>query len=291
MKKSLVVLATEQDEAFCDKYFEGIGPSGEMLLEYSVYDAIEAGFDQIVFITTSDIQKIIKPPIKNRFGRLINMRWLGTEPPIFNLRKGIPNEKFTNNAYALWKAKKHLNTPFLVINARYFYGKSIYRQAIKLLNQYDNDFAILNFPLGKTLSPYGCVDRTICILEKGSDRLKKIVKLEKIRKVNGIINHAEIKNLALSEQMLATTDIFCLNQHFFKAYEKMDNPRLGGVRPTDKKITIPFMLNHLVENNEAKAKALHVNSNWFSIRYKPERTLAKDKIKNLIAKNLYSTLA
>ncbi len=289
MKKSLVILATSNKDEYNKKYFEPIGPAGELLVEYSIYDAIEAGFTKIVFIVTDDIKELIKHRIEKRFKTEVQMHWVGIGPlSAFNFRKRIDYQKFSKNSYALWKAKRFLKGPFLVINARFYCGKNVFRQAVDFFNHYDNDFAILNFPLRQTLSAYGCVDRSVCITEKDSDSLEKIVELKKIRNINGVIGHTTPPSFKLSKQMLATTDIFCLNERFFNAFDDLNKVEKRKVGLPNHKITIPLLINYLVENEMAKVKVLNVDSDWFSIKYHPERTLAIHTIADKIRHNLYS---
>lgn len=107
MGKSLVVLATTNEDSYDKNYFEPIGLAGELVLEYSIYDAIESGFTKIVFLISEDILRLIKHRIEKRFKTVVGMYWIGISPlSLFKFRKKIDYHKFSKNSHALWKAKR-----------------------------------------------------------------------------------------------------------------------------------------------------------------------------------------
>lgn len=283
----MVLLANSNNEPYAKKFFEPIGPNGEMLLEYTIYDAIETGFNRIVMIANKDIKRIIKKPIELRFNGKIDIKWADSKrQSLFSLGKKIPLHHFNEITYSLWKAKKYLTLPFLVVDAKYYHGKRGFERAHQFLKANKEDFGSISLPLGKTLSPYGGVDRAICVMKKSGLELKKIITLRKIRNMNGAIGCLNSKKPILSDEIPAT-DMYCLNQRFFEAYEGLIIRITKSPEMSLKKITIPTLINFLVKRKMVKTKVLMVDSKWFGTQFKHERILAKNTIKTLIAHKLY----
>ncbi|MGX1930981.1 hypothetical protein [Flagellimonas sp. 2504JD4-2] len=283
---SIVFLLTSELEIYEDKFFEPLGPNNEILLEYNINNAIESGFNNMVFITQKSIRQKIARGIGAKFKSRVRIHWISTSPGKnrFSLLERIPSENFSYGTYALWKAKKYIDGQFLVINGLFYYGKELYREAISFMNSNRKMFAVLSSPLGATLSPFGGVDRSICITKGGSDCLKKIVDARKIRKQNQnhYIEHSAKSLLKLSEEILATTGVFCLNLNYFKIYREFLESDMRRTSQPDKKATITTLINLALRKKQCQVKAITVNSNWFSIKYKPERVLAISKIKEIV---------
>ena len=287
MKTTMVVLTNFNEEPYASKFFQPIGPNGELLLEYTFYDAIASGFGRAVIIANEDISGIIKTRIESLFRGKIEILWADLKlPSFFNLQKRIPYEYFDQSTYALWKVKKYLTHPFLVVDAKYYYGKRSFEKAQHFLTTNKNDFSSINLPLGKTLSPYGGVDRSICLIKKNGLELKKIVALEKIRKMNGSIGCLDLENSVLSEE-IPTTYMYCLNNRFFEAYKGLHKSVKKSTKIPPKKIAIPNLINFMVKRKMVRVKVLMVDINWLGTQFKHERILAKYKIKSLIARKMY----
>jgi len=288
MKTTLVVLATSDKDLYEKRFYEPIGPNNELLVEYSLYDAIQTGFTRVVFIVNDSIKKIIRNAIQKKFEDFIEIRWVSITPVSrIYLGKQIPHKLFANSSYAIWKAKRHIQGPFLVINSKHFYGKDIFSKAMEFFHSGSPNFAVINFPLIKTLSPYGYVDRGICLTEDNGEVLRQILEVEKIRKTNEVFEYEGLKNLKVNDETPVSTGVFCLNKNFFKGYENYHKSVLRNQKSDSAHITIPSIINQLLERKMARAKVMTVNSNSFSIKYKPERTLAKSKIKKLVTDHFY----
>lgn len=280
-------MTNANDDRYAQKFFEPIGPNGELLLEYTIYDAMESGFDRVVLIATTDIKDSIQERIERRFGNKIEIKWVDSKPQtVFSFRKRIWHLCFDKNTYALWKAKKYLTHPFLVIDAKYYHGRNSFEKAKHFLSTAIDDFGIISLPLSQTLSPYGGVDRAVCFMKKSGLELKKIVELQKIRKMNGAIGYLNSKNPIVSDEM-PTTDMFCLNNCLFAAYDGLNDIFKKSSEMPLKKISLPNLINFLVVRKMVRVKVLMVHSNWFGTQFKPERILAKGKINTMIARKLY----
>ena len=287
MKPTLVVLTNCNSDGYAKKYFEPLGPNGELLLEYTLYGAIESGFERIIVIACEEIKKIIKQRLEVRFKDKIQMLWADAErQSIYSFKKRIPQKYFDENTYSFWKIKKYLTNPFLVVDARYHYGKRSFDRALRFLSLNSGDFASISIPLGKTLSPYGGVDRTVCLMKKCGLELKKIVALQQIRKINDTISHLNHMDPILSDD-IPTSYMYCLNGNFFGAYDGLKKNIKKSSKMPSNKITITNLINYMVERNLVKVKLLMVESNWFGTQFKHERILAKHTIEKMIAHKLY----
>ena len=287
-KKTLVVLTTSNENLYDEKFFEPIGPNKEVLFEYNILDAIEVGFEKIILVAANNMKEFIQNNIKPKFKNTIEIYCVYTNPMSrFNFRRTIPNAFFSLNSYALWKTKRYIKGSFLIIDGRFYHGKNVYKKALSFMSQGDDDIAVINCQLDKILSRYGGVDRSVCLTKGKSDRLSRILELKKIRKQDRFIAHEDNENIDLSEKMLATTGVFCLNTSFFGAYNSiLKSYRKDKSRP-DKPITIPNMINHALTNEICNAKVLKIESKGFGINHKPDRIMAMHKIKDMIAQNSY----
>lgn len=280
-------MTNSNDDKYIKKYYEPIGANGELLLEFTLYDAITSGFDQIIFIASKEIKKLLKSTIDRRFMGKVKVLWVNSNPQsFFGLRRRVPNEFFEKNTYALWKARKYLTDPFLVVDAKYYHGRRSFERAKNFLSINRDDFGSISLPLGKTLSSYGAVDRTVCYFKKSGQDLMRFLELEKIRRVNGSLNYSQPSSLWISED-IPSTDMFCLNNRIFEAYDlQKEKTDKTGEKPT-KKSTLTNLINLLLERKKIKVKVLVVNTDWFSTQFKPERILASSKIQQMISQKWY----
>ncbi|MEM9363377.1 MAG: hypothetical protein AAGA43_12115 [Bacteroidota bacterium] len=287
-KNTIVVLTTSNENLYNEKFFEPIGPNNEMLLEYTIFDAIEAGFKRIILVVPDHIGNSIKNNVHDKFKKHAQIHWVGIKPmSLLSLTRRIPYHLFSFNSYALWKVKHLIKGPFLVVNGRFFHGKNTYREALNFLSLDNRDLVVLNCPLRMTLSPYGGVNRGICITEKESDSLKRIVEVKKVRKHKLGIDHEDRNLMDISEEMLATTGVYCLHKDYFRSYRAFLKSSKMGYSNDKNKATIPSLINYSLREKICNARAVTIESNWFSINFKPERVLAISKIREMIIRQEY----
>ena len=257
-KNTVVVLTTSNENLYDQRFFEPIGPNDEILLEYTIFDAIEAGFEKIILIASNDVKNFIRQGINEKFKRFVEIHWVSIDPmSFFQLGHRIPYSLFSHNCYALWKAKKYINGPFLAVNGRFYHGKEIYREALGFMNSNKDEFAVINSPLSITLSNYGGVDRSICLTQGETDALRRLVEVKKVRRRNLFLEHQDKNPIELSEQMLATTGVYCLNNSFFGAYKAYLSSLTKG--NSKRKITIPTLINFYLRQKMCKACLLYTS--------------------------------
>ncbi len=294
MKKTLLILAAGMGSRYGGmKQLDTFGPNGELLMEYGIYDAIEAGFNKIVFVIKQDMSKIFIPLMDDLFNDLIEIHY------VFQELEDLPadcianyeREKPWGTAHAIWAARYHISEPFLIMNADDFYGKNAFKVASDFFDNDTSNFAVISYQLDETLSEYGGVNRGICFTEKNKGILKKIVEVKGIRRKSKeelIFNELKglEKGLALNE--LVSMNMFCLRPSFFPLIEEllidfMDD----SLNISNEELLIPHVIEYSIQHTNINTMVLDSKSDWFGVTYKADRIMAIYKIEDKIKLGLY----
>lgn len=278
------------------KQMDGIGPSKEAILDYSVYDAIRAGFNRVVFVIRKSFGDEFKEVFnKERFGGKIDVEYVFQElddlPDGFSLPEGRTKPWGTNHAVIV--AQNAVHTPFAVINADDFYGKD----AFKVMHDYlaslpegsCGRYCMVGYIVGNTLSDNGTVSRGVCSSDADSN-LVSIVERTKIERRNGSIvyidddgsTHPLDDNTIVSMNMFGfTPDYFTESREYFKKFlaENIANPKA--------EFFIPLMTNKLITEKKASLKVLSSSAEWFGVTYKEDRPGVVARLEALITAGEY----
>lgn len=295
--KTLLVLVTGLGSRYrSTKPFTALGPFDEMLMDYSIFDARAAGFNKVVFVVLEiffdEFKKLMLPKLDPFLKVEFVVQRANDLPSIFVTHINL--DKPCGTAHAIWTARKVIHEPFLVINAHNFYGKNAYNVAADFLSGNSKDFAVLGYPLGETLSSYGCVDREICVQNKKlgkQSELLDIIELKGIRKLPTgkiVSNPNENFKRTLSTDMSVSLNMFCLNPSFFNLAEAalvnfLKNHRNG----LTSELLICHVMRYAIRRPNLDIKILEANSYWFGIPYKADRIMAIYKIEDKIKHGLY----
>ncbi|MDR0323613.1 MAG: hypothetical protein LBI12_04100 [Treponema sp.] len=296
----LVVLAAGMGSRYGGlKQMDKIGKNGEVLLDYSVFDAVRSGFEKIVFIIRHDIEKDFSEQVLARMGSKVKCELAFQDadslipPDIFAAAQKAGRTKPWGTAHALLCAADNVDAPFTVINADDFYG----REAFTVMGKhfYGSDAgtsAIVPYQLEKTLSPQGTVSRGVCEVDKGF--LVSVDELTAIEKKDGrIFNTASdgsVRNLS-SETPVSmnfwgfSPDILPEFQKYFDDYLKVFAADIEGQIKTE--CFIPKAVDYFLKQGIIKVKVLPANSDWFGVTYKEDREAAVKKIEKLTADGVY----
>lgn len=264
-------------------------------MDYSIYDAIEAGFNKVVFIISACFADEFIDIMTPKFGSKIKLRFVTQN------MDDLPTTINTNNsrskpwgtAHAVWAARNVIDEPFLVINADDYYGKKAYKMASKHITEKPNDYAVLGYRLGNTLSNYGGVNRGLCM---GTNKvngtiLSKIVEVKGLRKsLNGVFTFSEPKDFSheFDDKDLVSMNMFCLNQSFFTMTKLLLTKFLLNSNENNlAEILIPDVVDFSITDTDIKTWILSTNSSWFGVTYKPDKIMATYKIQDKINKGLY----
>jgi hypothetical protein len=296
----LVVLAAGMGSRYGGlKQMDKIGRNGEVLLDYSVYDAVKSGFEKIVFIIRHDIEKDFRELVLARMGSNVNCELAFQDPDslippdIFRAAQEAGRTKPWGTGHALICAADKIDAPFTVINADDFYGREAFAVMGKHLRGADtNDSSIVPYQLEKTLSPQGTVARGVCGIE--NSYLVSVDELTAIEKKDGrIFNTAPdgaIRNLAPDTPVSMNFWGFppSLLPDFKKYFDDFLKTFAADVKGQIKsECFIPKAVDHFIKNGSTKVKVLSANSNWFGVTYKEDREAASKKIDELTAGGVY----
>ena len=298
MKPTLLLLAAGMGSRYGGlKQLDGLGPNGETIMDYSIYDAIKAGFGKIVFIIRKDFEKEFRDKVLSKYeGHVpaeLCFQSLDKLPAGFKCPEGRVKPWGTNHAVLM--AKEVIHEPFCVINCDDFYNRDAYMVIGKFLSALPegskNAYAMVGFRVGNTLSDNGTVARGICSKDDEGN-LTTVVERTEIMRVNGPICYKDEEgkwieveeNTPVSMNMWGfTPDYFDYSEEYFKGFlsnpKNMENPKA--------EFFIPLMVNELITGKKATVKVLDTTSKWFGVTYAADRQSVVDKIKKLVDEGVY----
>ncbi|MFQ3619638.1 MAG: sugar phosphate nucleotidyltransferase [Spirochaetales bacterium] len=293
MKPTLVVMAAGMGSRYGGiKQIDPVGPSGEALLDYSVYDAVRSGFGEVVFIIRKAIEKDFLSFIKGRFPG-ISIRIVYQE--LENLPKGfiVPADRTKpwGTTHAILQAQEVVKTPFAVINADDFYGKNAYQilgEYLASLPLFSTDFALVGYKLENTLSEYGSVSRGICSVNS-EGYLVAVEEYTKLVRKNGQIESIEPTQPAtFSGKEYASMNMFGFTPALFPLIERefLEFLKENG-KDSKAECYIPRVVGKLVKSREIRVKVLPSTSPWFGITYQEDKPLVKERIQQMVAEGVY----
>lgn len=293
MKPTLLVLAAGVGSRYGGvKQMDPIGPSGENIIDYSVFDAIRAGFGKVVFVINSKIEKDFKNVYEARLSGKIETEYVLQE--ISNIPKELTfnpeRSKPWGTGHAVLVTKNVINEPFAVINADDFYGK----EAFEVMGRYlsglsldDTHYAMVGYELKNTLSENGSVSRGICnILDH---MLTGVVERTSIiREGDKVIFEEGGRKFPLDENELVSMNIwgftpkyFEQSEDYFKTFIKENAENLKA------EFYIPFVINKLIKEETASVKVLESHDRWFGVTYKPDKAETILRVKDMIEEGRY----
>ena len=298
VKPTLLVLAAGMGSRYGSlKQMDGVGPNNEAIIDYSIYDAIRAGFGKVVFVIRHSFADAFTAIFnKERFGGKIEVEFVYQEldylPEGFSVPEG--REKPWGTNHALLMAAKAIKEPFAVINADDFYGADAYKvigEYLSKLGKESNHYCMVGYAVNKTLSENGTVSRGVCgINEEGF--LTSIVERTKIeRNAEGtIVFHDLGEDEALEEETPVsmnlfgfTPDYFAHSEEYFKGF--LSSPEVQTNLKAE--FFIPLMVNKLVGEGTSKLKVLSTTANWFGVTYQADKPQLVAKIEELIEAGVY----
>ncbi|RZK49125.1 MAG: nucleotidyltransferase [Pedobacter sp.] len=293
MKPTLLILAAGMASRYGSmKQVDGFGPQGETIIEYSIYDAIKAGFGKVVFIIKEEYLEHFKNLFDAKLKDKIEVDYVFQNFDLkqFGIDTQIYREKPWGTAHAILSGRKVIQEPFCVINADDFYGYDAFEKMVSFLNNEanDNTYSIIGYELGKTLSDFGSVSRGVCRVDE-NQHLAEIVERTKIyKKGDDIVFEEEegVQTLAYETPVSMnfwgfTPAVFKITEDLFRefAMENKDKPKA--------EFFIPLIGEHLVKSGQAKFKVIPTPSQWFGVTYKEDKPFVKDSIDQLIKAGVY----
>ncbi len=295
MKPTLVILAAGIGSRYGGlKQIDQVGPSGETILDYSIFDAIRAGFGKIVFVIRKDIEQDIKQVFGDKLSGKVVVDYVFQDLHDVPAWFTIPAERAKpwGTAHAVLTAATAVNEPFAVINADDFYGAGAYKVMAEFLSTQNNDtdnYAMVGYELRNTLSEYGSVSRGICETDMDG-MLSSVVERTHIERLpQGVVFKDDEGNLiSLDPQCYVSMNFWGFTSNVFNHIRRLFDVflRENTVNPKAE-FYIPTYVNTLVAQKEATVKVLTSSDKWFGVTYREDKPLVINKINELVLRGLY----
>ena len=289
---TLLVLAAGMGNRYGGlKQIDPVGPAGETIIDYSIYDALRAGFGKLVFVIRKDIEQQFREIVGARFEKRVAVDYvfqaLEDIPPRFTVPAGRAKPWGTTQAILL--AEGVIHEPFAAINADDFYGAGGYRELAGHLTSGSPDYAMVGFILRNTLSDFGSVARGVCQVA-GDGYLQHIVELTRIeRDANGAHNTDAAGNVTeLNGDEPVSMNMWGFTPHVFdQLRERFERFLEGNASDLKAECFIPNTVGELIRSGLARVKVLHSRDSWFGVTYREDRPRVVESIRRLIANGLY----
>ena len=268
------------------KQLDEVGPSGETIIDYSVFDAIKAGFSKVVFIIRKDFEDEFRAKITNKFSHDIQVEFVFQD--IHQLPSGFaaPGQRIKpwGTGHAILSASNIIEGPFNAINADDYYGRESFKTIADYYNNGNNSFSMVAFQLEKTLSEFGSVTRGLCTVK--NDYLINVVETENLLKSESGVSSNN--NLDLKGDEPVSMNMWGFTPVIFDYLNSMFERFLSNNINNDKsEFLIPSVINDLINSGEQQVQVLHSQSSWFGVTYKQDKPYVVQQIQNLINRGLY----
>ena len=295
MKPTLLVLAAGLGSRYGGlKQLDGLGPNSETIMDYSIYDAVKAGFGKVVFVIRETFEEEFREKVAKKYEHLIPIeivfQELNSLPEGFELNPDRVKPWGTN--HALMMGKSVINEPFAVINADDFYGRKSYEVMANFLTQLEgskNRYCMVGYRVGNTLSESGAVARGVCETDEKSN-LTGIVERTQIKRIDGVVKFKDENdewisipdNKPVSMNMFGfTPDYFEYSDQFFIDFLKKNEEELKA------EFFIPTLVNDLIVDGKIEMRVLDTTAQWFGVTYIEDRPVVVSKLKELVDKGEY----
>lgn len=293
MQSTLVILAAGMASRYGSmKQTQSFGPSGETIMEYSVYDAINAGFGKVIFIIREDFADVFKNLIEPKLKSKIEIEYVYQSLDKFTEGRNINPERTKpwGTAHAVLCCKGKVDLPFAVINADDFYGKNAFRKAFDFLQAQCNKktYGVIGYELANTLSEHGSVSRGVISINDNNEMTGITERLKIYCKENKIVYEDETGTTDLPEQTKVSMNFFCYDSGFINLCEEQFQIFLDkNSQELKSEFLIPTMTDFFIKSGNGSVKVLPTSSKWFGVTYKEDAPVVTKDLKQLVQKGEY----
>mgnify|MGYP001174338812 FL=1 len=273
------------------KQFDELGPNDEFLMEFSIYDAIQSGFNHIVLITRNENKDYLYQYLRDKIDNSIKIDVVAQETR--NLPVGMiadsNREKPWGTAHAVWCAKDFIKTNFAIINADDYYGKNAFKNAFEFFNKSKdkNNYGLVSYKLKNTLSKFGSVSRGVCKTFNG--KLVSIKEHLKIKKNDKIIEDIE-SGIILNDDDYVSMNFWLCRENFFDYLEEYIRDEMDNLSDINKsEIYLPFAAQKLLSKKIITIDLIDSDSEWFGVTYREDKKNSIEKLNFFTKNNIYPT--
>lgn len=293
MKPTLVILAAGMGSRYGGlKQMDEVGPNGEAIIDYSLFDAIRAGFGKVVFVIRTDFAEAFKstfdPKLKGRIDVEYVYQSLDKVPEGFTVNP--EREKPWGTSHATLMAESAVHEPMAVINADDFYGARAYEVMAEFLTTStdENEYSMVGYHVANTLSEYGTVSRGVCNTDKDG-YLTTVVERTKIKREDGQIYYFEGDDrFPLEEGTPVSMNFWGLKENVFTYLNQGFKEFLTNHgHELKSEYFIPLLINDNILNGNIKTKVISCDSPWFGVTYKEDKPMVQQRIRDLIQSGAY----
>ncbi len=296
MKPTLLVLAAGMGSRYGSlKQIDPVGPSGETIIDYSIYDAIRAGFGKVVFIIRKSFEQDFKELFINKLQPFIPVEYVFQE--IDKVPAGVEispeRSKPWGTAHAILMAKDAINEPFAVINGDDFYGAGAFQTMANYLyaltDQQQTQYALVGYQVGNTISEHGTVSRGICLADE-NELLVSVTERTNIQYTRGGIAYQDSEGafVFLKPETLVSMNFWGFTPEYFKQTEPMFSAFVKANTASLKaEFYIPSAIDSLINSSSASVRVLRSNARWFGVTYIEDKPVVIEKLAQLIKTGVY----
>lgn len=306
MKPTLLVLAAGMGSRYGGlKQMDGLGPSGETIIDYSIYDAVNAGFGKVVYIVREYFLEQFKQTVKEKYSKVKTLDGTPLEFVFVTQELDRIPSRFTLNperqkpwgtAHAVLMAKDVINEPFVVINGDDFYGRDSFKTAGDWCRAHESTngtYAIVGFELDNTLSESGGVSRGICHYDS-EKHLTGVVEHHNVMvEQDGVLrgdNSVSGEHVILNAKDLCSMNMWCFTPDYFSKSEAIFEKFLEeNIDELKKEFYIPFAIDNMIKEGTGRCDVLTTSSRWFGVTFKEDRPGVVAKFAELVEQKIYPT--
>ncbi|MFT3903688.1 MAG: sugar phosphate nucleotidyltransferase [Niabella sp.] len=292
MKPTLVILAAGMASRYGSmKQVEAFGPSGETIMDYSISDAIKAGFGKVVFIIRKQFEENFRTLFANKLSKYVDVEFAFQELDMFLDGLTIPEERTKpwGTAHAVLCTKDAVKEPFGVINADDFYGFDAFKKAYEFLTTAcdTKTYAVIGYPLNNTLSEHGTVNRGVCETDSNQN-LTGVVERLNIAENNGVVESTDgLEPKTLSKDAYVSMNFWCFHPSYYEFCESEFKKFITeSINVPKSEALIPAVVDTFIKEG-GSVKVIPTSAQWFGVTYKEDAPAVQKQLNELIAKGEY----
>jgi NDP-sugar pyrophosphorylase family protein len=293
MQPTLLILAAGMASRYGSmKQTEGFGPDGETIMDYSIYDAIKAGFGKVVFIIRKDFAEGFKERFGSKLEGKIAVDYVYQEMDSFVDKNDIPAERTKpwGTGHAVLCAADKVKEPFAVINADDYYGVDAFVKASDFLRNQcnENTYAIIGYQLDKTLSEHGTVSRGVCQVDDKNNLVSINERTKIYREAGKVVYQENEQHVEVPGNSSVSMNFWCFHPSVFGLSEKLFKAFIPANKENLKaEFFIPIIADAFIKDAANAIKVIPTTAQWFGVTYKEDAAGVKQNIDTLVSENVY----